>query len=913
MPFDADHLYNLLPSLYRIRDGEQGGPLKALVAVMATEVAAVIEEDLAQLYDDQFIETCAEWVVPYIGDLIGYRSLYGVAPRISSPRAEVANTIAFRRRRGTASMLEQLAHDVTGWSSRVVEFFDLLATTQHMQHIRSGNHGIASLRRPAELERIGTPFDPVAHTLDVRRLASGRGRYNIPNIGIFLWRLGAHGFTDVPLLAVAGDPLRYRFDPLGVDRPLVSNPLTEDEITHLAERANVPMPLTALELRDNLPLYWGHSLAVSIDDPAAVPPAEPRKTIPAGEVAVCNLSDDPANPGAWVHMPAAGDPVAIDPERGRIAFPAGPPPTGVRGSFHTAFSAEIGGGEYERAATFDEKLASDPLTPMVAVPDDQATIAAALAALGAASGIVEVTGNGRYDLPSVTLAPGQRVEIRAQNGRRPLLAPTAEPALGGGAEAELLLNGFLVVNHPLRVAGSLRRLTVRHCTLVPGLGLTVAGEPEHPGEPSIRLEPDETSDGCALEIAESITGPLRFPRFAKKAAPSETPGLRCELVVRESIVDAGGRTPRAERFPVLTSGELTAFPGMFQPTFRMLVTIGGDGPHPIQLDSPPTDLAGAATLLQAAIRTAAPGPAFAAARVLVGDNRLIVVAALPDRVAIEREGLNLAASFLKLDPANSRQTTALASAPLTTPGSLTAAAPALTLALGVTPTDVAGLPQNYADLTALAAALQTAIRLASAEPAYAGATIGVIDDRLLIVPGAEGATAVFGASAGDPTSLRELGLSTAPAIGAGGDGVASGPVATIDRATIIGPIYALELPSASESILLGQVLVVQRQTGCVRFSYLPPGSRTPRRYRCQPVDGASSLAIRPSFTSLRYGDSAYGQLARDCPVEIARGAEDEAEMGAFHDLFQPQRETNLRVRLEEYLRLGLEAGIIFAT
>jgi hypothetical protein len=32
-------------------------------------------------------------------------------------------------------------------------------------------------------------------------------------------------------------------------------------------------------------------------------------------------------------------------------------------------------------------------------------------------------------------------------------------------------------------------------------------------------------------------------------------------------------------------------------------------------------------------------------------------------------------------------------------------------------------------------------------------------------------------------------------------------------------------------------------------------------------------------------------------------------MGAFHHLYQPQRDTNVRVRLDEYLRVGLEAGI----
>ena len=36
-------------------------------------------------------------------------------------------------------------------------------------------------------------------------------------------------------------------------------------------------------------------------------------------------------------------------------------------------------------------------------------------------------------------------------------------------------------------------------------------------------------------------------------------------------------------------------------------------------------------------------------------------------------------------------------------------------------------------------------------------------------------------------------------------------------------------------------------------------------------------------------------------------------MGAFCHLKQPQRESNLRLRLDEYLPFGLEAGILFAT
>jgi hypothetical protein len=36
-------------------------------------------------------------------------------------------------------------------------------------------------------------------------------------------------------------------------------------------------------------------------------------------------------------------------------------------------------------------------------------------------------------------------------------------------------------------------------------------------------------------------------------------------------------------------------------------------------------------------------------------------------------------------------------------------------------------------------------------------------------------------------------------------------------------------------------------------------------------------------------------------------------MGAFHDLYQPQREANLLERLEEFVPAAMDAGVIFAT
>jgi hypothetical protein len=159
---------------------------------------------------------------------------------------------------------------------------------------------------------------------------------------------------------------------------------------------------------------------------------------------------------------------------------------------------------------------------------------------------------------------------------------------------------------------------------------------------------------------------------------------------------------------------------------------------------------------------------------------------------------------------------------------------------------------------------------------------------------------------------------------------------TVERSTIIGQVQTHAIALAENSIFYGLVTVARRQIGCMRFCYVPPESRTPRRYNCQPdlveqpVRNRSDwrlltpeekaraleperLRVRPQFNGVRYGRPVYCQLAHTCATEITRGADDEAEMGVFHDLYQPQREANLRARLTEYTPASVDAGIIFAT
>jgi hypothetical protein len=158
-----------------------------------------------------------------------------------SRRAEVAHTVAYRRRKGTVTVLEQLARDVTGWPAHVVEFFQCLATSQYMNHVRPWIHAAPDLRQWEPLTHVGTAFDRIPRTVDVRRIPSGRGRHNIPNIGVFLWRIGAHSLSRSPAASV--DARRYRFSPLNHDQPLFTRPETEEEITQLSTPLHVPLAI----------------------------------------------------------------------------------------------------------------------------------------------------------------------------------------------------------------------------------------------------------------------------------------------------------------------------------------------------------------------------------------------------------------------------------------------------------------------------------------------------------------------------------------------------------------------------------------------------------------------------------------------------------------------------------------------
>ncbi len=127
----ADKLWSLIPAVYRAVDSQTldgDGPLRELLGRIGASMA-VVRRSIDRLWEDQSVETCDSWVVPYIADLLATNLVPSMDAR--GQRLDVANTIFYRRRKGTVALLEQLAHDVTGYETRVIEFFRRLSRNRH--------------------------------------------------------------------------------------------------------------------------------------------------------------------------------------------------------------------------------------------------------------------------------------------------------------------------------------------------------------------------------------------------------------------------------------------------------------------------------------------------------------------------------------------------------------------------------------------------------------------------------------------------------------------------------------------------------------------------------------------------------------------------------------------------------------
>ena len=721
---NPDRLYNLLPVVYRQRDIEQGSPFQMLLRVIAEQVD-LVEGDIGQLYENWFIETCADWVVPYIGDLIGYRPVrsageaadepVGPVDKILAPRRDVANTVGYRRRKGTLALLNELSLATAGWPARAVEFDRCIGLSQNLQHLRKARGRIVNLRDVGDLDLLGSAFDAVSHTVDVRSPNSPNspGKYNIASLGLFVWRSRVYEATHTLAYCVEEEADHcYTFSILGNDTPLYTRHARRASSRLTPRELDLPTPIRRRAFAERIDGEWrasekyygpDKSIAIWASGWADVDPNQP---IPRERIIPANLSE-------WKYRPKSGH-VAVDPELGRITFPPGQEPDGdVWTSYYYAFSADIGGGEYSRPVVVP---AGHTSIYFVGSGQDFPKIRAAYNKWREekpARAIIEISDSGVYEEElHLELDENQSLEVRAAEGARPVIRvadwragrPDAIRVVGASGSS-LTLDGILVTGRGIEVKGTLDEFTLRHCTLVPGWALQHDCSPRRTNEPSLAL----SNTSARVRIEHSVIGAIQMSVNSDGTAP-------LSLQISDSIIDA------------------------------------------TNLETP---------------------------------------------------------------------------------------------------------------------------ALSAPEREIAWATL------------------------------------------------------TLQRSTVLGDIHAHAVTLAENTIFMGQIKVARRQVGCVRFCYVPHGSRTPKRFHCQPdvVDEAvrerarleqlppeelkallrvEQFRVTPAFLSTRYGSPNYCRLSDGCAPEIKVGASDRSELGVFHDLYQPQREANLRARLEEFVPAGVDAGIIFA-
>lgn len=863
--YTKERLYELIPAVYRQRDSKLGKPLEALIDVIAKQVAA-IEKDIGGLYDNWFIETCDEWVTSYIAGLVGARTLG--ASRVSSAtttekvsqRAYVANTIGYRRRKGTVLMLEELAGNVTQWGAKAVEFFKLLETTQNLNHLRLGNYRTPDLRDVSTLDVLNTPFDSIAHSAEVRRIRSNRGLYNIPNVGIFLWRLQAFPSynTHASPYFDPADPDKtstktFRFSPLGYDLPIFNSAEDDPEISELAQEDDLPLPIRRRALYDLPDKYYGNELSVFIRVKYAG--ESQYRDILARDIQVCNLKK-------WGRP--CTDQVAIDPEMGRISLPK--KATDVRVIYHYGFSAKIGGGFYKRPPPSGYDALGRLVTISKDGTSDYTAIEAAIEAwrqAGYGNIIFEIRDSEIYDKALMLSLPVNcQVHIVAAAEQRPILRSIR---IQGESGSSLTLDG-LWFNNPSSVPvikikpGDMALLTIRHCTLVPGRNTLVR-------KVGVGMNNYIRRSICTWDkITTSKDNSDRLKNFLKKNFASWiTESMSFAKSGETLTIASGSNSIKVTLDPDGTSANVDVVRdgGGVEKNVYEFIVITEDGKKNLYIKGGNDDL-------QVVLDRSITG------RVNILDSLIFTWDRIPDELDDSRFlrkflKSNFYLPWLTKDTPFENDGTTIKAKSGNNKNFLSIKLEKSKAVLEITNIDSQGNPDKdtYEFLV-------QDNRVYSQSEAHLSATDSIIDGK-----GNNEAIEVYSAS--------------------------------LENTTVFGKTRVNKLQLASNMIFTDIVTCRITQEGCVRFSYIPPGSKTPQRYMCQPSEAKEDAAVQPGFTSEVYGDPGYAQLHRSIAREIFEGADNAAEMGAFNHLFQPQRISDLKSSLDEYLRFGIEAGVFLVT
>ena len=789
MSTPAVPLFERLPEIYRTRDFEQTPPnqLRAYLAAIEAPFSA-LHDNIAQLYEDLFIDTCDDWVIPYLADLLGTTHLKG-EPR--TLRAEVADTIALRRRKGTLGAIERLAVNLTGWACRGVELRENLGWAQHLNHQRpdAGGEpphadphltrfhvprgGTAPIRDPAALALLGTPFDNFAYTADVKPALDDARHINLPNLAIFLWRLAAYRLPRVRPLAkgsvdlgpqpagLAQFALRFDLHPLDIpvrlfntSRPGFLRPGTSGGVVSpLTEADAVPGPMPDARLTSGTPA--GHPDAyVQVDFYNAA--FSPPTGFDLGDV------------GLQLFMPQTLAPLLV---------PA-PPQTAWRWLYRG-----------DNLCAWETGLRRPLASGEIVIDPDIGRLLIGLDTAEQADELIVLEGTELVSRLFVSFTYGTVGPVGAHPVSRSVPAPnpTADVRrvgdVTGGVTLQAALNGLAVATTPVVIE--------IHDSLVHDVDLS--------------LLPGSVIDGTlSLRLAQSLT---------IRAAGEHRPIVRLAQPLSLRPVSASAATP-------------------FEPQVRL------EG-------------------LYIAPNDATPFPAGAA---------------LIDRAAVAR--LEIIGCTLA--------------------------------------------PGGHSLRNGDRAPMQPGLRLVNG---YGFADPNDVDDfvptpDIVIQRSITGTLAVderYRLDIQDSIVDAGLGLADAPtglfAIGAATDPV-NGWAARLDfdGLTCFGPVRVAAVGGLG-GIFTQRFEVLDNQHGCIKWTaFSGDADRLPPNHFCVHADEA-----RIVFTSERFNDPGYAQLARESDHRVRELGPDDDAMGAFGFLLEAHKWTNLQVRLREFMPVGVRPLVVPVT
>lgn len=510
----AESLWQLLPPVYRAADSDDfdvKGPLRELVERVGAQMA-VVRRSIDQIWEDQSIESCDDWVVPYIGDLVATNLLNRSDPR--AQRLQVAKAIYYRRRAGTLAIIEEAARDITGWETHVVEFFRRMARARHGldqeiglplvppgmdelqnaagltgRYTRTQAGGFADLRNAYGATRAHGPFDEFFHTAEMRRGVDRTGWYNIPRLGFFVWRLHSFpegggddldGLLATPVAGTGPDSARYTFDPTGRDVPLFAAGAREDASSAL-EDWQTPGPIDK-----NL---------LAHDRARTEVPEEPDLYVSLSGNATASLGI--FRKTAADLLPYAD--LVIDPERGRFCIHAlTGDPGDLRAYSHHGFPGRIGADGYDRSLTAGEETTD--AGQLITGGGDK--LAQAFLLLDWTSeNTLTINDSLTYTRirdAGTSANPIGKLILRSDSGKRPLIRPVRagsddplpEWRFHGGTNATLHLEGIFLSGTDVVLSGDFEEITISFSTLDPG---------------------DPTGTSFALPVGRSIDRRLLWP------------------------------------------------------------------------------------------------------------------------------------------------------------------------------------------------------------------------------------------------------------------------------------------------------------------------------------------------------------------------------------------------------------------